>query len=95
MADLSEYEKVRLENIKRNEAFLSSIGISGVQPRKSASPLKAKKRTEQKRMPAERSAAVPARSSPRPRRVTAQKALDDEHWLDWQAYVNMHVCKIL
>lgn len=78
MADLSEYEKVRLENIKRNEAFLSSIGISGVQPRKSASSLKAKKRTEQKRKPAERPAAVPVRSSKRLRGVTAQKALEED-----------------
>lgn len=30
--DLSDYERIRLENIRRNESFLDSIGISSLKP---------------------------------------------------------------
>jgi hypothetical protein len=32
MSDLSEYELKRLENIKRNEAFLASLGLDSIKP---------------------------------------------------------------
>jgi hypothetical protein len=32
MAELSDYERRRLENIKRNEAFLASLGLDSIKP---------------------------------------------------------------
>jgi len=32
MAELSEYELRRLDNIKRNEAFLASLGLDNIKP---------------------------------------------------------------
>ena len=87
MADLSEYEKVRLENIRRNEAFLSSIGISEVKPASSANyssaeKKKAREKKERRKSIVEpRVAAAPSRRSKRLRgqtETTKDLELSDE-----------------
>ncbi|RYG68701.1 hypothetical protein EON64_04585 [archaeon] len=74
MEDLSEYERLRLENIHRNQSFLASLGI---QPSKPASvetrkefvtPIKKKKTTPSPSLPS-----GPLRKSPR-----LQKLDDDK-----------------
>ena len=42
MADLSDYERVRAENIARNEEFLTEIGIGDVKPRTATASKKSK-----------------------------------------------------
>ena len=68
MADLSEYEQVRADNISRNEAFLASIGMdqttTSIRVASQASrATSASKRGVSKRKAPE--AAVPARRSSR------------------------------
>jgi len=41
-ATISDYERLRLENIERNRAFLDGIGISGARARITAEPITAK-----------------------------------------------------
>ena len=41
---LSEYEKIRLDNIRRNSEFLQSLGIDSSRPTSVAPPAKTKKR---------------------------------------------------
>ena len=94
MADLSEYEKVRLENIRRNEAFLSSIGISEVKPASSANyssaeKKKAREKKERRKSIVEpRVAAAPSRRSKRLRgqtETTKDLELSDEEEVEVEA----------
>jgi len=75
MAELSEYELRRLDNIKRNEAFLASLGLDNIKPVKeshaSSKEIKERKRAASDRR--ERLQAEPQGPSRRSSRIAGIK----------------------
>ena len=66
--DLSAYERLRFENIKRNEAFLASLGLDSIKPVVKAKPsaeVAARKAKARKERIASRVAEEPSRRSSR------------------------------
>jgi hypothetical protein len=73
--DLSEYERIRLQNIKRNEEFLLQLGFSGPASKareekedslkKEAAKIKEEKRRERKRKEVNEAPLLSTRKSPR------------------------------
>ena len=86
MSDLSEYEKKRLENIKRNAAFLAQLGFDPVVVKHENEASKDKKETYKKPVQKKRKlvdeVVYPTRSSQRLRsmdaEVAARKLTEDE-----------------
>ncbi len=87
MAELSDYERIRLENIQRNNAFLAELGLDGVKLDKKAENqkleekakrAKAKAKKKRERDLAVRKAAVPIRSSKRLRAIAEEVKESEE-----------------
>lgn len=62
--ELSSYEQIRLENIRKNEAFLASLGLDSVLPR-SSQPVSKPKNPGKKRGRSPNKSILPARRSSR------------------------------
>jgi len=84
-SDLSEYELLRLNNIRRNEAFLAALGLSEVKPPPKAPAVRvvALKKPKKKRDRAYFERAVPDANARRSRRLSGKVAettgLDDDY----------------
>lgn len=87
MDDLSDYERVRLDNIKRNEAFMQSLGLTSAAEKKSKADevadqkkkdSRAKAKAEREKRVREEPAAVGTRSSRRLRVKTEKTEKTEE-----------------
>lgn len=82
-AELSEYERQRLENIKQNQEILKQLNIKGIIPdelKNKPAPVKAKAKPREKRpAPAEPTVAEPRRISTRlQRKAAGMEGLDED-----------------
>jgi WD repeat-containing protein 76 len=84
MNTFSDYEKQRLENIKRNSDFLRSIGIDSVKPREVPRPVRQSSKPTRKRN-IEPSSSVDVSGLRRSRRLsgTAEGKFDDDEEAQW------------
>ena len=65
--ELSDYEKLRLERIRRNREYLSQLGLEGSMPKKQAPPSRKKRKEQQQQQ--QQHPTAPQRSSSRSRKT--------------------------